>query len=136
MIKQVKDIDSFYMICEQLNKVENKQMNSDTLFFNMAYNPEIITYMSYDNQVPTGCAVIRDTLDVTGHRVFFILFQWRDAHYPKLKYEFTQFLNDRAKELSVRKLVFTNSRNEDLVTRATRGLGFKKVYSVYERKVI
>ncbi len=136
MIKQITDKENYLKICDKLSEVPNAMLTINVLLYNMAYNEEVSTYMSYDDDAPTGCVVLRYTKDITGVPVLFVLFQWRDSHYPELAKEFIDFASEQAREKGAKKIVFTNSRKDEVVQRATEKYGFKKVYSVFEKEVI
>ena len=102
----------------------------------MSCNPDVFTCISLDKEELNGCVVLLKTVDIIGDRIFFVLFQWRDSHYPKLAQESIEFASELASDNGVSKIVFTSSRNDKVVTRAVGKYGFKKGYSVFEKEVI
>lgn len=102
----------------------------------MSCNPNVFTCISLDDNKMNGCIVLLKTVDITGDRILFVLFQWRDSHYPKLAQEFIEFASELASDNGVSKIVFTSSRNTEVVKRATSKYGFKKAYDVFEKEVI
>ena len=137
MIKEVRDNESYFKMCEELQKVPNAMLNTNALFYNMAYNTEVTTHIYYGgDDVPRGGIVMREAIDITNVPVLFVLFQWRDSHFPELAKMFIDYANKLAKEKGATKIVFTSSRKDKVVQRATEKYGFKKVYSVFEKEVI
>jgi len=137
LITKTNDIQDFLIICDELNKVKNCRINSNKLTMHMSCNPNVSTYVSHDNNNKlNGCVVLLKTMDILGDLIFFVLFQWRDSHFPKLAQEFIEFASERAKEEGISKIVFTNSRDEKVVERASGKYGFRKAYSVWEKEVI
>ena len=102
----------------------------------MSCNPNVFTCISLDDNKMNGCIVLLKTVDIIGDRILFVLFQWRDSHYPKLARESIEFASELASNNGVSKIVFTNSRKTKVVERATKKYGFRKVYDVFEKEVI
>lgn len=137
MIKQIKDTQDFFTICDKLKEVKNCRMDSNTLFTYMSCYPDVLTYASVDkDDVVTGCLVVRRVVDIVGDLIFFVLFQWRDSRFPELRKEFVQFASEQAKQHQVKKIVFTSSRKDKVIERAIGKYGFRKAYSVFEKEVV
>ncbi len=135
MIKQTQDTQDFFTICDKLKEVKNCRLDNNKLFTHMGCNPNVFTYVSYKDETMNGCAVMLQTIDILGDLVFFVLFQWRDSHFPKLQKEFVQFASEKAKELKLSKVIFTSSRRVDTIKRAVSKYGFHKAYDVWEKEV-
>ena len=102
----------------------------------MSCYSDVLTYASVDkNDVVNGCLVLRKVVDIIGDLIFFVLFQWRDSHFPNLQKEFIQFASEQAKQQGVKKIVFTSSRKDKVIERAIGKYGFRKAYSVFEKEV-
>jgi len=137
MIKQVWDNESYFIVTDELLKVPNAMISTDMLFRNMANNPHVSTHLYFnENDEVKGGVVLNDVLDITGKHIFFVMFQFRDVHFPELAEMFTDYVNKLAKEKGATKIVFTSSRKDSVTERATKKLGFKKSYSVFEKEVI
>jgi len=137
MIKEVNDNDSYFLMCEKLQTVPNTMLSTDTLFYNMAYNTEVTSHIYYGgDNIPRGGVVMREAIDITNVPVLFVLFQWRDSHFPELAKLFIDYVNELAKQKGAKKIVFTSSRKDKVVQRATEKYGFRKVYSVFEKGVV
>ena len=137
MIKQVGDNESYFIVTDELLKVSNAMISTDMLFRNMANNPHVSTHLYFnENDEVKGGVVLNDVLDITGKHIFFVMFQFRDVHFPELAEMFTDYVNKLAKEKGATKIVFTSSRKDSVTERATKKLGFKKSYSVFEKEVI
>ncbi len=136
MIKEVTDNESYFKMCEELQKVPNAMISTDTLFYNMAYNTEVTSHIYYGgDDIPRGGVVMREATDITNVPVLFVLFQWRDSHFPELAKRFIDYANELAIKKGVKKIVFTSSRKDKVVQRATEKYGFRKVYSVFEKEI-
>ena len=111
-------------------------MNSNELTLHMSCNPSVSTYVSHDsNNNLNGCMVLLKTVDILGCSILFVLFQWRDAHFPELRKEFIDFACEVAKENRASKIVFASSRKTKAVERATEKYGFHKAYDIFEKEV-
>ena len=136
MIKQVGDNESYFIVTDELLKVSNAMISTDMLFRNMANNPHVSTHLYFnENDEVKGGVVLNDVIDITGKHVFFIMFQFRDVHFPELAEMFTDYVNKLAKEKGATKIVFTSSRNTKVIERAVSRYGFHKAYDVWEMEV-
>ena len=136
MIKKTTNSQDFFTICDKLKEVKNCIIDSNGLFTHMAGNPNAFTYISFDeNGEMNGCLVLCKTVDILGCSIFFVLFQWRDSHFPRLQKAFVEFASEQAKKSGVSKIVFTSSRKTEVVERATKEYSFHKAYDVFEKEI-
>ena len=139
MIKQCQDSNIFLEILDKLKKVRNCKITSNILYTYMIseqIDKSAMTLVSYDNDKMNGCVVVKIIRDDSGESSFFMTFIWIDAHFPKLLQELIDFGNDKAKELNIKKIMFSTGRKEKIVERRMGKYGFKKIHSTYEKEVI
>jgi len=140
MIKLCEDNSEFFNICDKLNskKLKNIRLTQSKLYSLMTaglFNKNIFTYVSYDNDKMNGCLTLIYAIDILGETVLSLLFVWIDAHYPNLHKEFIEVAIDKAKELKIDRICFQTNRKEKVIHRKMGKYGFKKIFSVYEKKV-
>ena len=140
MIKLCEDNSEFFNICDKLNskKLENIRLTQSKLYSLMTaglFNKNIFTYVSYDNDKMNGCLILIYAIDILGEPVLSLLFIWVDIHYPKLSETFINIAEKKAKELKVNRICFQTNRKEKVINRKMGKYGFKKIFSIYEKKV-
>jgi len=140
MIKLCEDNSEFFNICDKLNskKLENIRLTQSKLYNLMTaglFNKNIFTYVSYDNQEMNGCLILIYAIDILGEPVLSLLFIWVDIHYPKLSETFINIAEKKAKELKVNRICFQTNRKEKVIHRKMDKYGFKKIFSIYEKKL-
>jgi len=139
MIKQCQDNNVYLEILDKLKEVKNCRITSKILYTYMIsekINKSAMTLVSYDKNVMNGCAVLKIIRNDFGELSFFMTFIWIDSHFPKLLKEFIDFGNNRAKELNIKKIIFSTGREEKIIKRRMSKYGFKKISSTYEKEVI
>jgi len=137
MIKLCKNDKEFFNICDKLKGMKIR-LTERVLYNYMTaglFNKKSFTFISYDEKM-NGCLVLLLLKDLFGEETLRMLFTWIDAHYPKLHKEFIDITIEKARELGIKKVGFTTNRNEKIIDRRVGKYGFKKVCSLYERKVI
>ena len=132
MIKQTFNNNTFLEIVDKLKEVKNCKLSGNTLYAYML-SKDTFSYVSNDNEKANGYLVLKRFIDNEGNISFLMLFVWIDAHYPKLLKEFILFVNEKAKELGIKKIYFVATQNEKVIERRT---GFKKAFTTFEREVI
>jgi len=139
MIKQCQDNNVYLEILDKLKEVKNCKITPKILYTYMIsekINKSAMTLVSYDKDIMNGCVVLKIIRDDFGELSFFMTFIWIDSHYPKLLKEFIDFGNNKAKELNIKKIIFSTGRKENVIERRMSKYGFKKISSTYERRVI
>ena len=139
MIKLCENSDEFLNICEKLKEIKGTRLTGKVLYTSMVaglYNNQIFTYVSYDNDKMNGCLILLLAKDQIGELTMTLFFIWIDAHYPNLLKEFLEYGDIRAKELNIKKIMFSTGRKESIVTRRMGKYGFSKTYSTYIKEVI
>jgi len=139
VIKQCQDNNVYLEILDKLKEVKNCKITPKILYTYMIsekINKSAITLVSYDKDIMNGCVVVKIIRDDFGELSFFMTFIWIDAHYPHLMQELIDFGNNKAKELKIKKIMFSTGRKENIVKRRMGKYGFKKTYSTYEKEVI
>ena len=138
MIKQYENTKIFLDICEKLKEVKNCELEEKALYGYMVgglYNKKVFTFASYDKDKMNGCLIL--TLAQLGSAPCLnVLFVWIDAHYPKLWKEYVEFIDKKAKELKVKKIVGISKRSAKLIERKLGKYGYKKLYNVFAKDVI
>lgn len=137
MIKQINDSKTFLEICDKLKYVPDCKLKKNKLYSYMIsgiYTEEILTFVSYDNKM-NGCAVITIGNDIVGDKTLFVIFIWIDPHYHLWK-DYMKFIEEKAKELKVKKISFTTNRSEKAIDKQLGKYGYHKIYSIIEKEVI
>jgi hypothetical protein len=139
MIKQCQDNNVYLEILDKLKEVKNCKITSKILYTYMIsekINKSAMTLVSYDKDIMNGCVVLKIIRDDFGELSFFMTFIWIDAHFPKLLKEFIDFGNNKAKELNIKKIIFSTGRKENIIERRMSKYGFKKISITYAKEVI
>jgi len=138
MIEQCQDNNVYLEILDKLKYVKNCKITSNILYTYMIseqIDKSSMTLVSYDKGVMNGCVVVKIVKDDYGESSFFMTFIWIDAHYPNLLKEFLEYGDERAKELNVKKIMFSTGRKESVVERRMGKYGFSKTCSTYTKEV-
>lgn len=140
MIAICDNTNIFLDICDKLaaKKLNNIRLDQNTLYSLMIaglYNNNIFTYVSYDQKKLNGCMVLMLAKNYLGDTVLSMVFTWIDAHYPKLHRKFISVAEEKARELKVDSICFQTNRAEKLIDRRLGKYGFKRAFTVYEKKV-
>ena len=139
MIKQCQDNNVYLEILDKLKEVKNCKITPKILYTYMIsekINKSAMTLVSYDKDIMNGCVVLKIIRDDFRELSFFMTFIWIDAHFPKLLKEFIDFGNNKAKELNIKKIMFSTGRKENIIERRMSKYGFKKISSTYAKEVI
>jgi hypothetical protein len=139
MIKQITDNNVYLEILDKLGKVKDCKITANLLYTYMiaeSIDKSSVTLASYDQEIMNGCAVLKIFKKDDGELNFFMTFIWIDAHYPTLMQEFTDWANDKAKGLNIKKIVFATGRDEKIIQRRMGKFGFKRIYTTYAKDVI
>lgn len=138
MIKQYKDSETFLNICDKLKEVKDCELSQKSLYGYLIagiYNNKIFAFASYDKGKMSSCLVL--TLVELGIGMNLnVLFVWIDAHYPKLWKEYVKFIDDKAKEFKVKRIIGISRRSAKLIERKLGKYGYKKIYNVFAKEVI
>jgi len=138
MIILSEDSKEFLNICDKVKLVENPKLTEKTLYNYMIsglYNKRVFTFVSYDKGKMNGCLILLLTTDILGELTLGMVFTWIDAHYLKLYGKFIEIAIEKAKELGAKKIVITTNRKEKVINRRVNKFGFKKAFSVYEKRI-
>ena len=138
MIILCKDNKEFLNICNKIKLVKNPKLTEKTLYNYMIsglYNKKVSTFVSYDKDRMNGCLILLLTIDILGEPTLGMIFTWIDSHYPKLILEFMNIAIKKAKELKAKKIVITTNREEKVINRRIGKYGFKKNFSVWEKRI-
>lgn len=138
MIILCEDSKEFFNICDKINLVKNPKLTEKTLYNFMIsglYNKKVFTFVSYDKDKMNGCSIFLLTKDILGELTLGMVFTWIDAHYPKLLSSFVDIATKKAKELNAEKIVITTNRKEKVINRRINKYGFKKAFSIYEKRI-
>ena len=138
MIILCEDSKEFLNICDKIKLVKNPKLTEKILYNYMIsglYNKQIFTFISYDGDKMNGCLILLLTTDILGELTLGMVFTWIDAHYLKLYGEFIEIATEKAKELGAKKIVITTNRKEEVINRRVNKFGFKKAFSVYEKRI-
>jgi len=130
MIKQCQDNNVYLEILDKLKEVKNCKITPKILYTYMIsekINKSAMTLVSYDKDIMNGCVVLKTIRNDFGELSFFMTFIWIDAHYPKLLKEFIDFGNNKAKELNIKKIIFSTGRKENVIERRMSKYGLKKI---------
>ena len=138
MIILSEDSKEFLNICDKVKLVENPKLTEKTLYNYMIsglYNKRVFTFVNYDKGKMNGCLILLLTTDILGELTLGMVFTWIDAHYLKLYGKFIEIATEKAKELGAKKIVITTNRKEKVINRRVNKFGFKKAFSVYEKRI-
>jgi len=138
MIILCKDNNEFLNICDKVKLVKNPKLTEKTLYKYMIsglYNNQVFTFVSYDKGKINGCLILLLTTDILGELTLGMVFSWMDAHYLKLYGEFINIATEKAKELGASKIAITTNRKEKVIDRRIGKYGFKKAFSVFEKRI-
>jgi len=138
MIILCEDSNEFLNITDKIKLVKNPKLTEKTLYDYMIsglYNKQVFTFVSYDKGIMNGCLILLFTTDILGELTLGMIFTWMDAHYLKLYGEFIEIATEKAKELGAKKIVITTNRKEEVINRRINKFGFKKAFSVYEKRI-
>lgn len=137
MIKLYKDNKTFLEICDKLRYVKDCELKQNTLYTYMIgglYNKRTFTFASYDEYKMNGCLVLT-LIKLNFDLCLNILFVWIDRKYPKLWKEYIKFLDKKAKEFKVKRIINITKRNTKAIERKYGKFGYYKKYSVIVKEV-
>ena len=138
MIKKCEDTNIFLEICDKLKEVRDCELEQKSLYNYMIaglYGKKIFTFTSHDQGKMNGCLIL--TLVELGSKLCLnVLFVWIDAHYPRLWKEYIAFIDEKAKELKVKRIMGVTKRSAKLVERKCGKYGYKKIYNIFVKEVI
>ena len=138
MIKQITDSQTFLEICDKLEEVKDCELKQSTLYNYMIgglYNKRVFTFASYNKGKINGC-IILNLAEFNSDLCLNILFVWIDKHCPQLWKEYIKFIDKKAKEFKVKKIISISKRSAKLIERKYGKYGYKKVYNVFAKEVI
>lgn len=138
MIKQYKDNKTFLEICDKLEEVKDCELSQSSLYNYMVgglYNKKVFTFASYDKDKMNGCLVLT-LAKLSSDPCLNILFVWIDRHYINLFKEYIKFIDKKAKEFKIKKIIGVSKRSAKLIERKYGKYGYKKTYNVFTKEVI
>lgn len=139
MIKQINDNKTFLNICGKLEEVRDCELKESALYSYMiggAYNKRTFTFASYDKDKINGCLILTMGNNLNSDLCLNIIFIWIDKHFPKLWKEYIKFIEIKAKEFKVRKIIGITKRNAKTIEKKYGKYGYKKKYNLFEKEVI
>lgn len=138
MIKQCKDNKLFLEICDKLEEVRDCELKQSSLYSYMIgslYNKRTFTFASYDKEKMNGCLIL--TLIVLHSDLCLnILFVWIDKHYLKLWKEYIKFIDEKAKEFKVKRIMSITKRNAEGIERKFGKYGYKAKYNIIVKEMV
>lgn len=137
MIKKVTDNKTFLEICDKLVEVKNCELKQSSLYdFMIAglYNKKIFTFASHDKGKMNGCLVL-SLIKLNIGMSLDVLFVWIDRHYPNLWKEYVQFVDNKVRELKVKRIIIVSRRSEKVIERKLGKYGYHKIYNVFAKDV-
>ncbi|GAH79201.1 unnamed protein product [marine sediment metagenome] len=138
MIKQITDSKTFLDISDKLKEVRDCDLKQSSLYNYMVagiYNKKIFTFASYDKDKMNGCLILT-LIELSSDLCLNILFVWIDRHYPKLWEEYIEFIDKKAKEFRVRKIIGITKRSVKVIERKYGKYGYHKLYNVFVKEMI
>ncbi len=136
-MKQITDSKTFLEICDKLKYVKDCELKQDTLYGYMVagiYNKKIFTFASYDKDRMNGCLILT-LIELHSDLCLNILFVWIDRHYPKLWIEYIKFIEEKAKEFKVKRIMSITKRDAKVIERKYGKYGYKKKYNVFIKEM-
>lgn len=137
MIKLYKDNKTFLEICDKLRYVKDCELKQNTLYTYMIgglYNKRTFTFASYDEDKMNGCLILT-LIEFNADLCLNILFVWIDRHYPKLWKEYMKFIEEKAEEFKVKKIISLTRRNAEAIERKYGKYGYENKYNVIVKEV-
>lgn len=125
-------------ICDKLQYVKNCPLGKQSFYFyiwNGIRNKKIFTYASYENEQMNGCLVLSLERDLNPDLILSLIFVWIDKKYPNLWIEYVKFVEEKAKELGVKRILINTKRNAKAIERKLGKYGYKQKYVIFEKKV-
>jgi len=138
MIKQITDSKTFLEISDKLKEVRDCELKQSSLYNYMIagiYNKKIFTFASYDKDKMNGCLILT-LIELSSDLCLNILFIWIDRHYPKLWKEYIKFIDKKAKEFRIKRIIGITKRSVKVIERKYGKYGYKKTYNVFTKEVI
>jgi len=138
MIKQYKDNKIFLEICDKLEEVKDCELSQSSLYGYMIgglYNKKIFTFASHDKDKMNGCLILT-LINLHSDLCLNILFVWIDKHYSKLWKEYMKFVEEKAKELKVKRIITVTKRNAEVIERKFGKFGYEAKYNVIVKEMI
>jgi len=138
MMKQITDSETFLEICDKLNEVKDCELKQNTLYGYMVtgiYNKKVFTFASYDKDKMNGCLILT-LIELHSESCLNILFVWIDKHYLKLWREYIKFVDEKAKEFKVKRIMSITKRNVKAIERKYGKYGYEAKYNVFIKEMI
>lgn len=138
IIKQCKDNKLFLEICDKLEKVRDCELNQKSLYSYMIgglYHKRTLTFVSYDKDKMNGCLILT-LIELHSDLCLNILFVWIDKNYTKLWKEYIKFIDEKAKEFKVKKIIGITKRSAKVIERKYGKFGYETKYNVFVKEVI
>lgn len=138
MIKKITDNKTFLEICDKLIEVRDCELSQNSLYKYMVaglYNNRIFTFASYDKDKMNGCLVL-SLVNLNGDLCLNLLFGWIDRKYSKLWSEYMKFVEEKAKEFKVKRIVSVTKRNAEAIERKYGKFGYKAKYNIIVKEMI
>ena len=138
MIKQITDSKYFLEICDKLEEVRDCELSQSSLCGYMIgglYNNKVFTFASYDKDKMNGCLILT-LVELNIGISLNVLFVWIDKHYPELFKEYIEFIDKKAKEFKVKRIIGVSKRSAKLIERKYGKYGYRKVYNVFAKEMI
>ena len=137
MITLCKNSDEFLNITDKLEEVKNCELNKNTLYSYMIgglHNRRTLAFASHDKGKMNGCLVIT-LINLHSNLCLNILFVWIDKNYTKLWREYMKFVEEKAKEFKVKRIIVVTKRNAEVIERKFGKFGYKAKYNIVVKEM-
>jgi len=138
MIKQCKNNDEFLNITDKLEEVRDCELSQNSLYSYMVgglYNKQTLTFTSHDKDKMNGCLILT-LINLHSDLCLNILFVWIDKHHTKLWKEYMEFVEEKAKEFKVKRIIVVTKRNAEVIERKFGKFGYEAKYNVIVKEVM
>jgi len=138
MITLCKNSDEFLNIVDKLKEVRGCELSQSSLYSYMVgglYNKRTLVFASYDKDKMNGCLILT-LINLHSDLCLNILFVWIDKNHNKLWKEYMEFVERKAKEFKVKKIIAITKRNAEVIERKFGKFGYKARYNVIVKEVI
>lgn len=138
MMKQITDSKTFLEICEKLKYVKDCELKQNILYGYMIgglYSKRVFTFASYDKDKMNGCLILT-LIELHSEPCLNILFVWIDKHYLKLWKEYIKFIEEKAREFKVKKIMSISKRSVKAVERKYGKYGYEAKYNVFIKEMV
>jgi hypothetical protein len=137
-IKETLEINELLEVCNRIKETRDCRISEKVLLRLMGagnITDRVRTFVSYDQDKMTGCAVLLLQEDLTGDMTLFLIYMYIDKHYPLLTEQYIKLIEEKAKEMKADKISFTTHRNPKAVIRKYGKYGYYHRCSVIDKKI-